>query len=47
MHQPSGKFSYESSYEKDLKSINTISNLVSCILILIELVRSQDVLNGT
>ena len=29
----------KSSYEKDLKSINTISNLVICILILIELAK--------
>ena len=33
----------KSSYEKDLKSINTISNLVICILILIELANSQEV----
>ena len=33
----------KSSYEKDLKSINTISNLVICILILIELASSQEI----
>ena len=33
----------ESSYEKDLKSVNIRSNLYSCILILNEPVGSQEV----
>ena len=37
----------KSSYEKDLKSVNTRSNLYTCILILIEPASSQEVLNGT
>ena len=37
----------KSSYEKDLKSVNTRSNLYICILILNELASSQEVLNGT
>ena len=36
IYKPSKKFVYESSYEKDLKSVNTRSNLYICILILIE-----------
>ena len=36
--------SMKSSYEKDLKSVNTRSNLYICILI--EPASSQDVLNG-
>ena len=47
IHKPSIKFSMESSYEKDLKSVNTRSNLYTCILILNEPARSQEVLNGT
>ena len=39
--------SMKSSYEKDLKSVNTRSNLYICILILIEPASSQKVLNGT
>ena len=34
----------KSSYEKDLKSVNTGSNLYICILILIEPASSQEVL---
>ena len=37
----------KSSYEKDLKSVNTRSNLDTCILILIEPASSQEILNGT
>ena len=37
----------KSSYEKDLKSVNTKSNLYINILILIEPASSQEVLNGT
>ena len=36
----------KSSYEKDLKSVNTRSNLYICILILIEPASSQEVLRG-
>ena len=39
--------SMKSSYEKDLKSVNTSSNLYICILILIETASSQEVSNGT
>ena len=35
------------SYEKDLKIVNTRSNLYICILILNEPASSQEVLNGT
>ena len=38
-------FSIKVSYEKDLKSVNTRSNLYICILI--EPASSQEVLNGT
>ena len=44
IHKPPIKFSVKSSYEKDLKSINTRSNLQICILILIE---PCEVSNGT
>ena len=37
----------KSSYEKDLESVNTRSNLYICILILNEPASSQEVLNGT
>ena len=47
IHRSSIKNSYESSYEKDLKSVNKRSNLHICILILNEPARSQEVLNGT
>ena len=47
MHRPSMKFSMKSSYEKNLKSVNTRRNLYICILILIEPAGSQEVLNGT
>ena len=40
-------FSMKSGHEKDLKSVNTRSNLYLCMLILIEPVSSQEVLNGT
>ena len=37
----------KSSYEKDLKSVNTRSNLYISILILNETASSKEVLNGT
>ena len=47
IHKPSIKFSMKSSYEKDLKSVNTGSHLYICILIVNEPASSQEVLNVT
>ena len=47
IHKPSINFSMKSSYEKDLKSVNTKNNLYICILVLNEPASSQEVLNGT